>query len=238
MNDDVERLVADQIRYYDDRAPEYEELWYRRGRHDGGAEFNAAWFTETAIAESAVDAWATSGSVLEIGCGSGLWTRRLAPPAGRYVAVDASPRMLELNRARIGPSRVEYVLADAFAWSPGPGDRFDLVFLGFFLSHIPPRWFGRWWRRAETWLTPRGRVAFVDDAAGPDRPYSGDRPDRGPEYAHRRRLGDEEYTIVKVFYAPEELAAKLARLGWRADVRSTGIHLLYGTAAPERDAAG
>lgn len=234
MADEVAQHIAEQIRYYDDRAPEYEDLWYRRGRHDGGPAFNSAWFKETAIAESAVDAAATSGSVLEIGCGSGLWTRRLAPPAARYVAVDASPRMLALNRARFGGDHVEYVLADAFSWTPPRGERFDLIFLGFFLSHIPPEWFGRWWRRMEAWLATNGRVAFVDDAAAPGRPNPDDRLPDGPRYAHRRRLGDAEYVIVKVFYEPEELERALATAGWHADVRSTGVHLLYGTATPQR----
>ncbi len=46
----------------------------------------------------------------------------------------------------------------------------------------------------------------------------------------RRRLRGRDYTIVKVFYDPEELGAKLDGLGWEADVRSAGSDLLYGTA--------
>ena len=66
MRDELERLLADQVRYYDDRAAEYEDLWYRRGRHDLGLEGNARWFEETAIIEVAVDALDASGSVLEL----------------------------------------------------------------------------------------------------------------------------------------------------------------------------
>jgi SAM-dependent methyltransferase len=230
---EVDRLLADQIRYYEDRAPDYEDLWYRRGRHDLGAEFNAAWFEETAVVEAFVDAAATSGSVLEIGCGSGLWTRRLAPRAARYVALDASPAMLELNQARIGDAPVEFVLADAFRWQPGHGDRFDLIFIGFFLSHVPPELFAGWWTRMAAWLAHGGRVCFVDDVAGPNRPAAGDRPEAGPGYAHHRRLGgSRRYTIVKVYYEAAELADMLGWLGWDADVRSTGVHMLVGAAVP------
>jgi hypothetical protein len=52
----------------------------------------------------------------------------------------------------------------------------------------------------------------------------------GVPHAHRRRLGGREYAIVKVFYAPDDLEAKLGGLGWEADVRSAGEDLLYGTA--------
>ncbi|MDP9296539.1 MAG: class I SAM-dependent methyltransferase, partial [Actinomycetota bacterium] len=128
------RLLREQIRYYDDRAPEYEDLWYRRGRHDLGPDFNTRWFEETAIVEAAVDAAASEGSVLEIGCGSGLWTRRLAGSASRYVALDSSRTMLELNRGRNDGSNTEYVLADAFDWEPSTDAQFDLIFFGFFIS--------------------------------------------------------------------------------------------------------
>jgi SAM-dependent methyltransferase len=228
---DRARLLADQIRYYDDRAPEYEDLWYRRGRHDLGPEFNARWFEETAIVEAAVDAAASDGSVLEIGCGSGLWTRRLAPHASRYVALDSSPAMLELNRDHTRIATVEYVLADTFEWSSD--DRFDLVFLGFFVSHVPPELFQSWWQRIGSWLRPHGLVYLVDDATGPHRPYSGDTVHGSPAYAHRRRLsGEREYTIVKLFYSPEELADLLSQSGWIPEIRSSGRHFLYGSVRP------
>jgi demethylmenaquinone methyltransferase/2-methoxy-6-polyprenyl-1,4-benzoquinol methylase len=97
MSEDADRLVAEQIRYYDDRASEYEDLWFRRGRYDMGSEFNEGWFRETALVEAAVDAFDAGGSVLELACGSGIWTRRLAPRARRLVAVDSSSSMIELN---------------------------------------------------------------------------------------------------------------------------------------------
>jgi SAM-dependent methyltransferase len=226
------RLLDEQVRYYDDRAPEYEDLWFRRGRHDLGAEFNERWFRETAIVEAAVDAAGTDGSVLEIACGTGLWTRRLAPRSSRYVALDSSRKMLELNGAQNEGPNVEFVLADAFDWEPS-SEQFDLIFFGFFISHVPPEAFAGWWTRFRSWLAPGGSVFLVDDAAGPDRPYSGDVVPDGPPRAHRRRLSDgREYTIVKVFYGPGDLALRLAELGWSAEIRGSGQHFLYGSAQP------
>jgi len=224
-------LLAEQIRYYDDRAPEYEDLWFRHGKYDLGSEFNERWFRETDIVESAVDEIATMGSVLEIGCGSGLWTRRLAPRATRYLALDSSPRMLDLNRERYGAAHVEYVLANAFEWATT--ERFDLLFLGFFVSHIPPELWTEWWGRVAEWLASDGIAFIVDDAAGPDRPYSGDVVEDGPPHAHRRRLeGGREYTIVKVFYSADELTKRLADFDWSAQLSGSGEHFLYGSARP------
>jgi hypothetical protein len=36
--------------------------------------------------------------------------------------------------------------------------------------------------------------------------------------------------VVKVYYRPDELAARLAELGWSAAIRETGSPLLVGTA--------
>ena len=233
MSDEADRLVDEQIRYYDDRAAEYEDLWFRRGRFDMGPDFNSAWFHETSIVEAAVDAWDFRGNVLELACGSGLWTRRLAPRARRLVAVDSSVNMLELNRGRFGTPNVEYRQADLFTWEPVEGERFDAAFVGFFISHIPPDRFVGFWERLADWLNPGGAVFLVDDAAGPDRPYSGDAVLDGPAFAHRRRLADgREYTIVKRFYEPAELMAALDAVGWEADIQGSGVHFQFGTARP------
>ena len=72
-------------------------------------------------------------------------------------------------------------------------------------------------------------VWFCDDGPAPTGPRTGDRVS-GVPHAHRRRLRGREYTIVKVFYEPEELGAQRNGLGWEADVRSAGDDFLYGTA--------
>jgi hypothetical protein len=38
--------------------------------------------------------------------------------------------------------------------------------------------------------------------------------------------------VVKVFYSPAELAARLAELGWSATIREASVGLLVGTARP------
>ena len=231
MTEEVDRLVAEQIRYYDERAAEYEDLWFRRGPHDRGPAFSEGWFRETAIVEAAADAFGASGHVLELACGSGLWTRRLAPRVSRLVGVDSSSAMLELNRARFGTPNVTYLQADLFDWVPD--ERFDAAFTGFFVSHIPPDRWSRFWNQLASCLEPGGSLFIVDDAAGPGRPYSGDIVEDSPSFAHRRRLLDgREYTIVKRFYEPDELVASLDTVGWDADIGASGEFFLYGTARP------
>jgi SAM-dependent methyltransferase len=231
--DDDDRL-AEQIRYYEDRAPTYEDLYFRRGAYDLGPEGNAAWFAETARLEASLQAQELEGDVLELGCGNGLWTRWIAPRARTLLAVDASSTMLARNRAWVADPSVDYVEADVFAWTPPGGRRFDVIAFGFFLSHVPPSRVEGFWGKLARWLAPGGVAWFADDCWAPDRPRSSRAVDGAPGHAHLRRLGDREYQIVKVFYRPDELEQQLVGMGWDAQVTGTGEHFLVGTARPRR----
>jgi demethylmenaquinone methyltransferase/2-methoxy-6-polyprenyl-1,4-benzoquinol methylase len=233
MTDELQRILDEQARYYEERAPEYEDVWFRRGRYDLGPAGNARWFAETARLEAAVDAFDATGEVLELACGTGLFTRRLATRARRLTALDASGAVLAMNRERVGDPTIRYVHADLFEWEPPVGVRYDVIFSSFLISHIPPARFEAFWDRLRGWLAPSGRVFFCDDVAGGiERPSNpGEDVRDGPDFAHRRRLhGGQEYTIVKVFHRPDGLVEALQRWGWRADIRTTGDEFFYGIA--------
>ena len=230
MDEELERLLEEQKTYYRERAPEYDQVYFREGPHDRGPEFNARWFRETKALEAAVEGFAPTGRVLELACGTGLWTRYLVRTADELTAVDAAPEVIELNRERVDDPRVRYEVVDLFSWEPE--GRFDSIFFGFWLSHVPPDGFDDFWRRLATWLEPSGRVLFVDDRsplAWEERHSS--HADDDP--VARRRLADgREFRIVKAFYAPEQLAGRLAEIDWRAETHGTGEFFLYGSAVP------
>ena len=76
--------------------------------------------------------------ILEVGCGGGRWTVRLAGHAERVVATDISARMVEHARARVaaaGRANVELRVAPFHELS-FPGEAFDLVYLGSCLHYI------------------------------------------------------------------------------------------------------
>jgi SAM-dependent methyltransferase len=227
-----DELIEEQRRYYDERAPIYDDLYFRRGVYAFDDEATAAvWQRETDTLERFVqDLQIDRSAVLELACGTGLWTRFLVQRARRVVAVDSSPRMLEENRRRVADDRVRYERVDLFAWEHG--ERFDLVFAGFFLSHVPPDRWVPFWSKVAGWVAPGGAIAFVDDAWGRDRPRSGDRDPDGPEHAHRRQLGEDRFTIVKRFFRPDELELAFATAGIAANVATTGEHFLFGAGTP------
>ena len=145
-----EDVLTAQIEYYRALAPEYldSEL-----EEPGADELVAA-----------VEAHAPRGEVLELACGPGTWTPRLLQRASRVTAVDAAPEMLALARVRVGADvkRVRFLRADLFGWEPD--QRYDGVFMGFWLSHVPPSRFAAFWQFVDRCLLPGGSVLFVDDA--------------------------------------------------------------------------
>jgi 2-polyprenyl-3-methyl-5-hydroxy-6-metoxy-1,4-benzoquinol methylase len=223
-------LLREQRDYYRARASEYDEWFLREGRYDRGPEHRTEWFREVALVQDALSDSLPSGEVLEIACGTGLWTQHLVVQHSRVVAIDASPEAIEINRRRVRSDGVEYVVEDVFAWRPAA--QFDAVFFGFWLSHVPPDQFDAFWTKVAASLKPNGRVFFVDsliEQTSTARDH--DRLNKSGVVA--RRLNDgREFRVVKVFYEPPDLQQRLAGLGWDGWVRSAGKFFLYGSVRP------
>ena len=224
--------LSEQRSYYRARAPEYDAWWLREGRYNRGPVANARWFEEVAVLERALASFGPCGDILELACGTGLWTRMLVPYARRLTAVDAAPEMLALNRSRLGDAAVEYVQADVFEWKPRC-DSYDTCFFGFWLSHVPESRFEAFWTTVATALRPGGRVFFVDSARN-DLSTAADHhlPPDDEETALRRLDDGREFRIVKRFYSPHWLQRRLSELGWRSEVRRTGEFFIYGSGEP------
>jgi len=77
------------------------------------------------------------GEALDVGCGTGAFARSLARRCERVLAVDLSPRMVEVAKSRSrGHPNVEYVFADVNSWN-FPKQRFDCVASITTLHHLP-----------------------------------------------------------------------------------------------------
>jgi len=201
-------LLDEQRAYYRERAGEYDEWWLRAGRYALPAGELRNWHADVAETEAALTAFAPRGDVLELACGTGLWTRHLVRHATRVTAVDAAPEMLARNRERVRGA-VGYVVADLFEWTP-PAAAFDVCFFGYWLSHVPADRFAAFWSSVAAALRPGGRVFLVDS-------YD---PERLPGDTQERELNDgRRFRVVKRFWQPAELAAATADLGWTLDVR-------------------
>lgn len=230
--DSVDELLTEQVRYYRARAGEYDDWWFRRGRYDRGGEANARWFADAAVVEAALERFVPVGDVLELACGTGLWTRRLLAGATHVTALDAAPEAIEIARERVGEGPVEYVQADVFAWEPSCA--YDVCFFGFWLSHVPAERFAAFWEKVRRSLAPGGRVFFVDSAPSDHASAADHVPTPGEQTMLRRLADGSEYRIVKHWFRPMDLQQRIATLGWRVKVSMTSEFFVYGHATPEQ----
>jgi demethylmenaquinone methyltransferase/2-methoxy-6-polyprenyl-1,4-benzoquinol methylase len=215
VTDDV---LADQIDYYRRRAAEYDATAYgdvaaARGR----------------IARL-VAQMRPAGSVLEIACGTGLWTEALAEWAEAVTAIDAAPETLAIARGRVRSANVRFEVADVFAWDPGT--RFDVIFFSAWLSHVPASRFGQFWQLLGSLLGKNGRVLFIDEHVDEraKEAYVANRD----EIVERQLNDGSTFRVIKNFVDPEQLEQRLRALGWDCAIRRDGSDWVCGEARPAR----
>jgi trans-aconitate methyltransferase len=177
--------IDSQIAYYDARAAEYESsVNYKSGRFiDPNADAEAlAWL------QKIVRGLPFVATTLELGCGTGIWTRELLRTTRQLHALDSSSQMLELNRRACGDA-VAYERANIFAWEPA--QQFDRIVAGFVLSHVPDDLLEDFVDRLQRWNSIQGEVVLIDEAVPADGESSGSE-------AIRELADGTRHAIVKV----------------------------------------
>jgi 2-polyprenyl-3-methyl-5-hydroxy-6-metoxy-1,4-benzoquinol methylase len=213
MTDD---LLAGQAAYYRRRAGEYDVTAY-------GDVAAARPRIARIVAEMA-----PTGRVLEIACGTGLWTEPLADRAATMTAIDVAPEAIAIARDRIGSERVTFEVADVFAWTTA--ERFDVIFFSAWLSHVPASRFDQFWQLLRGLLADGGRVLFLDEHVNV-REKETYLP--GEDEVVERRLTDgSTYRIVKNFVDPDDVERRLRTIGWDCRIREDGDDWVWGEARP------
>ena len=219
MNDTNHDILQSQIEYYNARAAEYDEWFDRVGRYDHGEELNAKWWREVEAVRSALHALPHAAHILEIAPGTGIWTQQLLQRGDHITAVDGSAEMIAINRAKVQSEQVTYIQADLFDWEPDK--QYDMIFMGFWLSHVPSDRLHSFLQKIATALKPNGTVFMVDSQ--PDTYLTAKDhviPDSG-EILTRKLNDGQSFQIVKVFYTPEGLREAFGAVGIDANVQVT-----------------
>jgi demethylmenaquinone methyltransferase/2-methoxy-6-polyprenyl-1,4-benzoquinol methylase len=142
-------------------------------------------------------------------------------------ALDGSAEMLAIARDRIRDERVRFVHADVLAWRPDR--RYDAVFFGFWISHVPLERFESFWSLVRDCLKPGGHVFFADDSHRTVEELAyGDES----ELVRRRLTDGTPYRVVKVPHSATELQQRIAGLGWDVSVTQTDGPFYWGSATP------
>jgi SAM-dependent methyltransferase len=187
--------------YYQQRAPEYDEVYAKPERAADLAEL-----------ERLLPPLVAGRRVLEIAAGTGYWTQVIAPVAVAVTATDLNPETLAVAAGRdYGPARPRLVTADAYRLDAVEGE-FDLVFCGFWWSHVARADIGRFLAGVTARAEPGARLVLADNryVPGSSHPVTRTGPD-GDTFQRRRLRNGREYEVLKNFPGRERLAADLAR---------------------------
>jgi 2-polyprenyl-3-methyl-5-hydroxy-6-metoxy-1,4-benzoquinol methylase len=210
----TDEVLSDQVAYYRRRAGEYDPTAY--------GDVAAA---RARIARLVAEMRPT-GHVLEIACGTGLWTQALAGLADTVTAIDAAPEMVEIARGRVRSANVSFEVADVLSWDTDA--RFDVIFFSAWLSHVPTSRFERFWQLLRGLLAEDGRVLFIDEHVD-ERQKEAYVPGRD-EIVERRLRDGSTYRVIKNFVDPDRLERRLRGLGWDCTVRRDGGDWVCGEA--------
>lgn len=189
----------DLRRYYAARAPYYDAVYDKPERR-----------ADLAFLEAWLPAQFAGRRVLEVACGTGYWTRHLAPVAAALTATDLTPEPLALARERTGVQAVTFALADAYTLPESLG-RFDAAFAGLWLSHVPRDRLPDFLAGLHARLEPGAVVVFLDNSSVQLRDFPiAERDGAGNTYQHRTLRDGTVHRVLKNFPAREEMAAWVA----------------------------
>jgi demethylmenaquinone methyltransferase/2-methoxy-6-polyprenyl-1,4-benzoquinol methylase len=187
--------------YYAARANEYDRVYQKPERQ---ADLRQ------------IEPWLPSvlagATVLEVACGTGYWTRFIAPVASAVVALDSAPETLRIAQERVAASNTRFDIGDAYAL-PRFARSFSAAFAGFWFSHIPLERQREFLLGLNSVLEPGARVVLLDNLFVPGSSSAISEQDaRGNTYQNRRLSDGSAHRILKNFPTEAQLRA-LAEAG-------------------------
>jgi demethylmenaquinone methyltransferase/2-methoxy-6-polyprenyl-1,4-benzoquinol methylase len=181
-------MSSDLVSYYRERAHEYDSVYQKPERQ-----------ADLAAATQLLQRMFRGLNVLEIACGTGYWTERIAQTASSISAIDINESMLAIARARQYPAdTVTFQAADLFSL---PQQRsYDALFGGFIWSHILLQELSNFCDIISNLVRPGGLLVFMDNrhVPGSNLPIAST-DEAGNTYQSRKLINGNEYSIVKNF---------------------------------------
>lgn len=139
------------VSYYKDRAKEYEKIYTKPERQKDLKD------AATILQEIFVDK-----QVLEIACGTGYWTEKIAKTAASVFATDINETVIEVAKKKDLPSkRVTFGIADIYNFSEI--NRHEALFGGFIWSHILLQDLDKFLETVNSLVSAGGTVVFMDN---------------------------------------------------------------------------
>jgi ubiquinone/menaquinone biosynthesis C-methylase UbiE len=144
-------MNSDLVAYYKDRAQEYEKIYLKPERQ-----------TDLKKAAILLQSIFEQKSVLEIACGTGYWTEKIAIVAKNIVATDINAAVIAIAREKEYPNaNVVFQVADFYNFVDD--QKFETLFGGFIWSHIPLQDLNHFLTTVHEKVEKGGTVVFMDN---------------------------------------------------------------------------
>jgi len=193
-------LIAEMQAYYERRAP-----WY-----DSSMRYDDVEYIQSL--EPVFDALRSEMHdriVLEIACGPGFWTERVAASARSILATDYNESTLaEARRKGMDAARVMFARVDAYDLA-SVGGGFTGSFAVDWLAHVPLSRFRQFLEGLHTRLAAGARVAFCDQLPWPTS-MTGVYDAEGNHVQERKLRDGSRYRVIKHFFSDSEYRERLA----------------------------
>jgi len=231
-------LTQQQI-YYNKRANEYDQWWLRQNTFNRGTEFNQKWENEKKVCENFFIKkleHSNKNSVLELANGTGNWTVKLLDWYNNIKAIDGSTEMIAICSQKLQNHKnfanLSFSNADIFKLFLSQNEeinlfknKYDGIFAGFFLSHIPPAILESFLASLkQVFQNGHGYIMFIDS-----KKYNDNHHKNASDFYEERVLNnDEKFTIIKVYFDTQQLTQQFNKLGFTGEILETDNFFIVG----------
>jgi ubiquinone/menaquinone biosynthesis C-methylase UbiE len=191
-------MNTDLVSYYKDRAKEYEKIYAKPERQE-----------DLKTATSLLQEIFAEKQVLEIACGTGFWTEKIAKTATSILATDINETVIDVARKKdFSEKQVSFELADIYNFPIQ--DKFESLFGGFIWSHILLQDLDKFLSTINSLVSPGATVVFMDNNYVEGSNHIITKMDEFGNSFQTRKLEDQTtHLVLKNFPTEEFLREKL-----------------------------
>jgi len=212
-------LRHNMLRYYDERASEYEEA-YVLGTGTASIADPEVFRREALLLTQMVERFAR-GRLVDLACGTGYWLPYYVAGCSSVTLIDQAPRMLQECRKKIASldalDRITIVQDDVLEHSFRPR-AFDSALVGFLISHLTDEEEQQLFERLKTMLDTDGRFLIFDSAWSPERA----RFNRKTERQERRLNDGSRFEIYKRYIDRQDVVEWERKYGVATSIEHFG----------------
>jgi len=212
-------LRHNMLRYYDERASEYEEA-YVLGTGTASIADPEVFRREALLLTQMVEHFAR-GRLVDLACGTGYWLPYYVAGCSSVTLIDQAPRMLQECRKKIASldalDRIAIVQDDVLEHSFRPR-AFDSALVGFLISHLTDEEEQQLFERLKTMLDTDGRFLIFDSAWSPERA----RFNRKTERQERRLNDGSRFEIYKRYIDRQDVVEWERKYGVATSIEHFG----------------